>query len=218
MQKKPALFQKFAAVFADGSRFMQIVGAILTLAVLNISCLLCMLAIITGGGALTALYTLLPEVKGLSFDHAFIQFFRLVRAHWKQTLLCWLAVLVVGGVLVSAWRVALLLELTNQFLLMLPLMLVTAIALFCLLWLFPVLSVQEDAPWTSSVRQAFLLSLRELPRSLALLVLEAGIFLLALWCSASLARIGLWLFFGLTPLCYLKAQLLYTVLHPAESK
>ncbi len=218
MQKKPALFQKFAAVFADGSRFMQIVGAVLTLAVLNISCLVCMLAIVTGGGAMTALYTLLPEVKGLSFDHAFIQFFRLVRARWKQTLLPWLAALAVGGVLVSAWRVALLLELTNQFLLMLPLMLATAIALLCLLWLFPVLSVQEDAHWISAVRQAFLLGLRELPRSLVLLMLDAGIFLLALWCSASLTRIGLWLFFGLTPLCYLKVQLLYAILHPAESK
>ena len=211
MQKKPPLFQRFAAVFADGSRFMQGVSVLLTLAVLNISCLLCFLPVVTGGGALTALYTLLPELRKLSFDAAFRQFFHLVRLQWKRTLIPWLLSLAAGGALVSAWWIALSLELTNQFFLMLPLLLATAVVGFCLLWLFPVLAHQTELSWSQALQSSILLGLRELMRSLLLLIVEAALVLLAIWCSLSLTRVGLWIFFGLTPLAWIKSFLQHPV-------
>lgn len=191
---------------------MQIIGVLLTLAALNLGCLLYLLPVITGGGALTALYTLLPEIGHLSFDSAFARFFHLVRTQWKRALAPWLLALAVSGILISAWRVALLLGITDRFALMLPLLLVSAAAAFCLLWLFPVLAAQEDASWSLCLQTAFLLGLRELMRSLLLLATAAALLLLALWCSGSLTRIGLWLFFGIAPLCWVQHFLVRSVL------
>lgn len=213
MQKKPPFFQRFAAVFAEGSRLMQTVSILLTLAALNISCLLCFLPVITGGGALTALYTLLPEVHHLSFDAAFRRFFRLVQTQWKRTLVPWLLALAAGGALVSAWWVALTLGLTNRFFPMLPLLLTSAVVGFCLLWLFPVLAAQETGSWAYALQTAALLGLRELLRSVLLVTVEAVLVLWMLWCTLSLTRMSLWLFFGIAPLAWIKVWILQPALH-----
>ena len=217
MQKKPTFFQKFSAVFAEDSGFMRPVGTLLTLAVLNLCCLLCLLTLLLGGGALTALYRLLPEVPHLSFDAAFRRFFRQVRVSWKRTLLPFLLSVIAVGGLLSAWRTVLTLGLTNHFFVLLPLLLVSAGAGFCLLWLFPVLARGEE-DWLTALRTAFLLGLKELPRSLLLLLPEAGLLLLAMWCSGSLSRLGLWLFFGIAPLAWVKARILSGALSGPESK
>ena len=217
MQKKPTFFQKFSASLAEDSGLMRPVGTLLTLAALNLSCLLCLLPVVTGGGALTALYQLLPDAPHLSFDSACRRFFRQVRVCWKQTLLPFLLSAVAVGGLLAAWRTVLTLDLTNQFLIMLPLLLVSAAAGFCLLWLFPVLASRET-DWLSGLQAAFLLGLKELPRSLLLLLPEAGLVLLALWCSTSIGRIGLWLFFGIAPLAWVKAAILRGALTPTNDE
>ena len=206
MQKKPTFFQKFASIFSEGSGFMSAVSKLLTLAAVNLACLLCMLPVITGGAALTALYGVLSEREGLSFDRAFRRFFQLVKLRWRASLVPWLLALVSGSSLAAAWHIVLVAGLTNRFLLMAPLMIASAAVGFMLLWLFPVLAF-HSASWPQAIRTAFLLGLRELPRSLLALIPEAALLLLPLACT-TLTRLGLWLFFGVAPLALCKLLLL----------
>ena len=206
MQKKTTFFQKFASIFSDSSSFMSVVSKFLMLAAVNLACLVCMLPVITGGAALTALYGVLSERDNLSFDRAFRRFFQLVKLRWRDSLIPWILALVAGSSLAAAWHIVLMTGLTNQFFLMAPLMIASAAVGFMLLWLFPVLAL-HNVPWPQALRTAFLLGLRELPRSLLALIPGAALLLLPLACT-TLTRLALWLFYGIAPLALFKLLLL----------
>lgn len=196
MGKKKTFGQAIIDFFADSSPFMHAVGQAALVAAAGLCWLVTTLPVFTGGAALTALYTVLLERTHLTYDVAFRQFFRCFRRQFRRTLPLWLLALAVCGVLSAAWYLAFSLGLTNRFLLMLPLLLASAAAAFTMLWLFPLLAAR-DLGRTETLAAAFLLGLRELWRSLILVLLEGAAAALTLFCAhGPLTLTGLWLLFG----------------------
>lgn len=114
-----------------------------------------------------------------------------------------------------AWRTALLGGLTNDLMLMLPLLLASAVTAITAAWLFPLLAT-ERGTCRGALETAFLLGLRELGRSLAVLAVEAAAAALGLWClSASLTAAGLWVLFGAAPAAWLTHRMMAAALRTA---
>lgn len=102
--KKPGLWQKFSNLVSDSSPLMTWVGQVALLAVCNLCWLVCSLPVITTGAATTALYAVLLERRGMSFDAAFTTFFRAFRRCFRTATVLWLPALALGAAWVwSAW-------------------------------------------------------------------------------------------------------------------
>ena len=208
MRRKGSLWQSILGVLGDEAPLMTGVGRVMLLVILNVCLLLGMMPVITGGAAWLALYSVLLEREKWNYVTVCGQFFRVLRKTLAASILPWLLTLLAAGSLTAAWRIVLIRGWTNQFFLLLPLLLATVGIAFTVLWLYP-LAAASGMSWRQAVPAAFLLGLRELWRSLALLALEVLIIVLALYCAAgSLTLTGLWLLLGITPIELLKLRLI----------
>lgn len=208
MDKKKPIGQRILNIVQDESPLMSTVGAVFTFVLLNVCTLVCMVPVITGGAALTALYDVLLQRSGWNYVTACKQFFKSFRQKLAASLLPWVLTLAAAGGVLAAWKIVLEQGLTNQFALMLPLLLASIVILFTVLWLYPLMAAAA-LPWRQAIPAAFVLGLKELGHSALLLVLEAILVLFALYCStASLSWLGLWLLCGLAPLEGLKLRVI----------
>lgn len=208
MRRKGSLWQSILRAVGDEAPLMTGVGRVMLLVILNLCLLLGMMPVITGGAAWLALYTVLLEQGEWNYVTACGRFFRVLRQKLAASILPWLLTLLAVGGVTTAWRIVLIRGWTNQFFLLLPLLLATVGIAFTALWLYP-LAAASGMPWRQAVPAAFLLALRELWRSLALLALEALLIALALYCAAGpLTLTGLWLLLGITPIELLKLRLI----------
>ncbi|MDY5613589.1 hypothetical protein [Dysosmobacter sp.] len=208
MRRKGSLWQSVLRAVGDEGPLMTGVGRVMLLVVLNVCLLLGMIPVITGGAAWLALYTVLLEREERNYITACGRFFRVLRQKLARSILPWLLTLLGVGSLTAAWWIVLTRGWTNQFFLLLPLLLATAAIAFTVLWFYPLMAV-SDMSWRQAVPAAFLLGLRELWRSLVLLILEVLLIALALYCAAgSLTLTSLWLLLGITPIELLKMQIM----------
>lgn len=217
MGKKKGLFQALIDFLSDRSPFMTWVGRTALLAVLNLCWLLCSLPVLTGGAALIALYTVLMERADCTYDAALKRFVYIFRSRWKDSFPLWLWTLAVCGGLAVSWQIVLSQGLTNRFLFMAPLLLASIVVLFTLLWLYPLLAA--GIPPKKAIQTAFVLGLREVWRSLLLLILAASAVVFALWCFiASMTLAGIWFLLGFTPIACIMLKLIEGVLPEALHK
>ena len=208
MRRKGSLWQSILGVLGDEAPLMTGVGRVMLLVILNVCLLLGMMPVITGGAAWLALYTVLLERGEWNYVTACGRFCRVLRQKLKASIIPWLVTLLAVGGLAAAWRIVLERGWTDNFLLMLPLLLATVGIAFTALWVYP-LAAASDMSWRQAVPAAFLLGLRELWRSLVLLALEVLIIVLALYCAAGpLTLKGIWLLLGITPIELLKLRLI----------
>ena len=208
MRRKGSLWQSILGVLGDEAPLMTGVGRVMLLVILNVCLLLGMMPVITGGAAWLALYTVLLERGEWNYVTACGRFFRVLRQKLKASIIPWLVTLLAVGGLAAAWRIVLERGWTDNFLLMLPLLLATVVIAFTVLWVYP-LAAASDMSWRQAVPAAFLLGLRELWRSLVLLALEVLIIVLALYCAAwPLTLMGIWLLVGIMPIELLKLRLI----------
>lgn len=208
MRRKGSLWQSILRALGDEAPLMTGVGRIMLLVILNVCLLLGMMPVITGGAAWLALYTVLLEREKWNYVTVCGRFFRVLRKRLAASILPWLLTLLAVGGLTAAWRIVLTRGWTNRFFLLLPLLLATAVIAFMLLWLYPLMAA-AGMSWRQAVPAAFLLGLRELWRSLALLMLEGFLIALALYCATGpLTLTGLWLLMGVTPIEQLKLHLI----------
>ena len=216
MRRKGSLWQSILGVLGDEAPLMTGVGRVMLLVILNLCMLLGMMPVITGGAAWLALYTVLLEWGEWNYVAACGRFFRVLRQTLAASILPWLVTLLAVGGLTAAWRIVLERGWTDNFLLLLPLLLATAVIAITALWLYPLMAAAH-MPWLQAVPAALLLGLRELWRSLALLALEVLLAALALYCAAGpLTLKGIWLLLGITPVELLKLRLIAGKLPKAE--
>lgn len=202
MKKKKSFWQSILDFLGDSSPFMTLVGKAAMLVVLNVCCLLCCLPVVTAGAAVTALYAVLLEREEHSYLSAPAAFFRQLRRRFRQATVLWLPFLILALLLgMEAW-VLLVRQLTDHALLLTPLLVAAALWAMTLLWLFPLLARGTAAPLCT----AFVLALRELWRSLAVMALSSVPFILFLfWPRTFLELLPFWtlLGFSLTARCSL---------------
>lgn len=216
--KKPGLWQTFSQLVSDSSPLMTRVGQVALLVVCNLCWLLCSLPIITMGAASTALYAVLLERQGMSFDTAFIAFFRAFRRCWRTATLLWLPILILGAVWMSAAWLTAAQGLSNNAFALLPLLISGAVGTFVVLWIFPLLAAGGGRP-LQLVKRAFLLGLSELWRSLAVLALECvPLLLMLLYARVFMVLGAFWMLLGFALIGWLKIMILEPVLRRRSSQ
>ena len=154
--KKPGLWQRFSNLVSDGSPLMTRVGQVALLVVCNLCWLICSLPLVTMGPATAALYSVLLERKGVSYDAALVSFFRSFRRYWRKALLLWLPAMVLGAVWPWAAFLTAAQGLMNNAFALLPLLVSGAIWAFTVAWAFPLVAIGVQG-CGQVVRRAFLL-------------------------------------------------------------
>lgn len=210
--KMPGLWQKFSKLVSDSSPLMTRVGQVALLAVCNLCWLLCSLPLVTMGASSAALYAVLLERRGMSFDTAFLSFFRAFRRCWRTATALWLPALAVGAVwLWAAWLTASQGLVNNAFAL-LPLLVSGAVWMFTVAWAFPLLAAGGGSAG-QVLRKAFLLGLSELWRSALMLVVDLlPLVLFFLYAQTFMVLAGFWVLLGFALIALVKLLVMEPVL------
>lgn len=166
------------ALFSPDSRFMRIMNRVADLILLNLCYLLTCVPVFTIGSASAALYTVCfrfgtDEEKGVIRSY-----FRAFRENFKRGTGVWLIVLLCGGAaLVNAWVFYTMPGGLRFLSVLFAILLVLALLIFG--YAFPLLSQFADGVWPT-LRNALILSLGYLPRSLLITVVNVVPFILML--------------------------------------
>ena len=162
------------ALFSPDSRFMRVMSRVADLVLLNLCYLLTCVPLFTIGAASAALYTVCFR---FGTDAGVIRsYFRAFRENFKRGTGVWLIVLLCGGAaLVNAWVFYAMPGGLRFLSVLFAILLVLALLVFG--YAFPLLSQFADGVWPT-LRNALILSLGYLPRSL--LITAVNVFPFAL--------------------------------------
>lgn len=198
------------ALFSPDSKFMQAMGRIGDLAVLNLLFLVSCIPLITVGAASAALYTVCFRT-GTDREQGLVRsYFQAFRENFKQGTIVWLvlALFLAAGVLNTLLFYAL--EGMLHFLFLLTaVLLVLAVLMFS--YAFPLMS-QFSNDTRSTLKNSLFLSLGYLPRSLLVAALNVFPLMLALLDLNLFLQVGfLWIFLYFSSAAYLNSLLLKKV-------
>lgn len=156
------------SIFSPDSKLMQALSRASDLIILNLIFLLCCVPVFTVGAALTAMYSVLFPL-GTRRDKGIVRaFFRAFSANFRQGTVLWLIFLLVSAALGFDMMLA------YRFLpiFCIPLIILVLLAVLTEGFVFPLLSLFENSIG-STVKNAFALSLGNLPRALLIAALNA---------------------------------------------
>lgn len=163
-------------------RFFDLDGPVITfltkladIFILNLLLIICSLPIFTFGAAYTAVYYVTLKMVRDEDGYTVKSFFKSFKMNFKQATVIWIIMLLIGGIIVTDWKVTngALAEYANFSGLMRIIMTVfimasTLIYIFTLLYVFPVLS-RFDNTTKNTIRNALLMSVRHLPSTIAII-------------------------------------------------
>lgn len=157
-------------MFSPDSKFMEILGRITDLILLNILFLLTCLPIFTMGAAATALYTMCFRFMREEYRGIVKPYFQAFRDNFSQSTLIWLLLLLVVGPGLYYFHLVFSLDSLLRYLGF----------LFVLLALLSAMTASYAFPWISqfentipqALKNALILCLSHLPRSFAILVIN----------------------------------------------
>ena len=200
-------------IFAPDSRFMRYMSRLADLMLLNLLFLLTSIPIVTVGASLTALYSVCFRLGTVREGGTVRDYFQAFRANFAQATGLWLLeVLLVGSTLLCAllfhamdgWPHGLTVLFTG----------LCALAVMLFGYAFPLLSRFENSVG-GILRNALLLSIGYLPRSLVMGVLNVfPFFLMAVDFYAFLKLAFLWVVLWFAAAAYANCQLLKKVFAP----
>lgn len=198
------------AFFSPDSKFMQAMGRIGDLVVLNLLFLLSCVPLVTVGAASAALYTVCFRMGTEREERLLRSYFRAFRENFRQGTILWLilALFLVTGFLNTLLLYSLEGGLHYLFLLT-AVLLVLAVLMFS--YAFPLVS-QFSNDIRSTLKNALFLSLGYLPRSVLIAGLNIFPIVLALLDLYTFLQAGfLWVFLYFSAAAYLNAILLKKV-------
>lgn len=166
------------ALFSPDSRFMRIMSRVADLILLNLCYLLTCVPLFTIGAASAALYTVCFRFGTEEEKGVIRSYFRAFRENFKWGTGVWLIVLLCGGAaLVNAWVFYAMPGGLRFLSVIFAILFVLALLIFG--YAFPLLSQFADGVWPT-LRNALILSLGYLPRSLLIAVVNVVPFILML--------------------------------------
>lgn len=199
--------------FSLDSKFMQALGRIYDFAALNLLFLLTSLPIFTLGASSAALYSVCFRLGTDREDGIYRRYFRAFRENFLQGTAIFLTLLLVAAVvLLDLWFFSLQSGIFAQFrFLTYPLLALVALTYA---YAFPLLSQFRNTYW-GTLKNAVLLSLGYLPRSLVMAVLNLLPLAIFLLFPGFFFRVGLvWILFYFTLTACCNARLLRKVFAP----
>lgn len=195
------------------SKFMSILTRIGELVILNICYLVCCVPIVTIGAATAGLYTVCFRFGTTRERHILSGFFRAFRDNLKQGIVLWLLELLVC--VFSCYFALLFFSMGGGIhFAFIPFLVLLALCLVVFGYVFPLLSQFENTAF-QTLKNAAILSLGYLPRSLCVAAVNLLPLILLLFYPMLFLRIGiLWFFLFFSAAAYLNTFLLRKVFTP----
>ncbi len=200
-------------MFAPDSKFLQVLGRITDLIVLNFLFLLTCLPVITIGASITSLYTLCFRLMREEYCGIVRPYFQDFRRNFKQATVVWL--LLLAAMIPAIYYFSLLFRLGG--------FLRYASIFFSLIALVVLLTGSYAFPWLSqfenttgqTLKNALILSISRLPRSLVILVINLMPVIVLLANFQLFVQISfLWIALYSAAAAYMNAGLLWHVFKP----
>lgn len=201
-------------LFSPDSMIMQFVSRFCDIVILNVVFLLTCLPLFTIGAALTALYDTVFRMDTEREGKLLSTYFRAFRSNFRQSTLIWLVLVLFGAA--SCMNMVNFSEIggTAGFLLFLLALLIFLVLALILSYAFPLLS-QFGNSTKATLRNALLLSIAHLPRSLVLLVVNCFPWALMVLNLYAFIRLGfLWLVLYFAAAAYFNSRVLHKVFQP----
>ena len=200
-------------MFSPDSKFMEILGRITDLILLNILFLLTCLPIFTMGAAATALYTMCFRLMREEYRGIVKPYFQAFRDNFRQSTLIWLLLLLVVGPGLYYFYVLFSLDSLLRYLGF----------LFVLLALLSAMTASYVFPWISqfenttaqALKNALILCLSHLPRSFAILVINNLPLIIWFFSPELFVQISfLWVALYFAAAAYMNTGILWHVFKP----
>lgn len=160
-------------LFNLDSPFMQFLTMIGNLMIVNILTMLLCIPVLTAGDAITAMYYV--TIKMARGDDPYIvrSYFKSFKENFRQATILWVICLVAAFVLITDCRIVFT-SMTGNFATVLKgvIIVVSVVAAMTGLYLFPVLSRFENTI-KHTIKNAFLMSILNLPRSILIILIHA---------------------------------------------
>lgn len=193
-------------LFNMDNKFFQFMGKVADLMILNILTILCSIPIFTIGASVTALnYVTMKMVRD---EEAYIAkgYFRAFKENFKKSTLIWLIALASLIVLVLDFDIMSQMSGTMATVVRYGLWLIALIYAMILLYVFP-LTAKFENTIKNTIRNAFLMSIRHLPRTIAMLAIWIIPVLLTFTVAEVLVYGSLvWIMFGFALIAFINAQ------------
>ena len=166
--------------FSLDSPLMTFLSKVADLMILNIITLFLCIPVITAGDAMTALYYM--TIKMVREEECYVVrgYFKSFKENFKQATVIWVLAVLVFLVLVGDFSIIRSGVLSFGRVMTILLIIVSVIYVFTMLYVFPVLS-RSDNTEKNTIRNAFLMSILNLPRTVLMVIinlLPAALFLL----------------------------------------
>ncbi|MGI6070975.1 MAG: YesL family protein [Blautia sp.] len=169
-------------------KFYTVGTRITDIVLLNLIYLVFCLPVVTIGAATTALYYVALKMAENKDSYIFRSFFKSFKENFRQSTIIWLILLVIGLFISIDFRIILAQDGSFFKIFLYLLSMTTVLLLFVLLYVFPVLSKFYNSI-KATFKNAFLMSLRHLPYTLAIFFISALPFLVFLTNMMILLRL-----------------------------
>lgn len=190
-------------IFNLDSPVMQVLNKIADLFWLNILTMLCCLPIITAGAALTAAHYVGLKMARNEENYITKDFFKSFKLNFKQATPIWLLVLLIAAIFGMDYLIITRTSLQIPKVLQFIILMVAMLFLFMVMWVFPV-QAKFDNKIPRTIRNAFSLSIAQLPRTILMVILYILPYVI---CLLSYRIMPLFFVFGISAPVYFSAKL-----------
>lgn len=191
------------SIFNMDSSFMRALGKIADLMILNVVTLLLCLPVVTGGAAITALHYMCLKLVRNEEGYILKGYFKSFRENFRQSTIMWLLFLLAAAVVAGDIAIMHYAVMDFPFVVRAGILVMGLVVVCTALYAFP-MQAKFANPIKATIRNAFMASLAQFPKTfLMLLLLFVGPLMILAW--SRLAAVVF--FFGLSVHAYLSAKL-----------
>jgi len=190
-------------IFDLDSPLMNVLNKMADLMWLNILTLICCIPIITAGAALTSMHYVALKIVRNEESYITRNFFKSFKTNFRQATLIWLLLLLIAAILGGDYYIITKSGMQFSQVLIVLIMAAGVLVICTALYVFPVLA-KFDNTIMGTIRNAFIMSILQLPKTLVMLVM--AFFPLIIYL-VSLRLIPIIFLFGLSLPAYASAML-----------
>ena len=186
---------------------------------LNLLALVCALPLLTAGASFTALFGVMSAYVLDGSPIRARDFFRRFKDVFLRATLCWIALLIIAVVFLLDVRIAASMAPALRVAVVGGLTFFLLCGLLCSVFLFPMLPFGKDVPLPRLIRNAFIVAIAKLPRTLLMLLLQmlpALVLFLSLRVFITISPVWLTIWFSLC--AFLCAKIGGQWYHPSSPK
>lgn len=201
-------------IFNIDGPVMSVLSKVCDLLWLNVLTIICCIPVVTAGASLTALYYMTLKMAKNEEGYITRGFFKSFKENFKQSTIIWMILLLVMIVFYMDYRIYTYAEMDFPKFVVIGFYMILMLFLFTVLYIFP-LQARFVNSCKGTIKNAFLLSITQLPRTLLMLLVYVAPILVFLFFPVMLP---VNLMFGLSVPAYASSLLLAKVFKTLEEK